>query len=35
MRRLFEQACKLPRSQQEKIAAILEAFVNQKSDHEV
>ena len=34
MRRLFEAASKLPRSQQEKIAAVLEAFVNQHSDHE-
>jgi len=34
MRRLFEQASKLPRSQQEKIAAVLEAFVNQHSDRE-
>jgi transcriptional regulator with XRE-family HTH domain len=32
MRRLFEQASKLPRSQQEKIAAVLEAFVNQHSE---
>jgi len=32
MRRLFEQASKLPRSQQEKIAAVIEAFVNQHSD---
>ncbi|MGH9849004.1 MAG: helix-turn-helix domain-containing protein [Blastocatellia bacterium] len=29
MRRLFEQASKLPRSQQEKIAAVLEAFIAQ------
>jgi hypothetical protein len=28
MRRLFEAVPKLPRSQQEKIAAVLEAFVN-------
>ncbi|MGH9768137.1 MAG: hypothetical protein ACREAB_11935, partial [Blastocatellia bacterium] len=34
MRRLFEAASKLPRSQQEKIAAVLEAFVNQHSDRE-
>jgi transcriptional regulator with XRE-family HTH domain len=34
MRRLFEQASKLPRSQQEKIAAVIEAFVNQHSDRE-
>ncbi len=34
MRRLFEAASKLPRSQQEKIAAALEAFVNQHSDRE-
>src|SRR5262245_29403576 len=32
MRRLFEAASKLPRSQQEKIAALIEAFVNQHSD---
>jgi hypothetical protein len=35
MRRLFETASKLPRSQQEKIAAVIEAFVNQHSDREV
>ena len=35
MRRLFEAAFKLPRSQQEKIAAVIEAFVNQHSDREV
>ena len=35
MRRLFEAASKLPRSQQEKIAAVIEAFVNQHSDSEV
>jgi Na+-transporting methylmalonyl-CoA/oxaloacetate decarboxylase gamma subunit len=29
------QASKLPRSQQEKIAAVIEAFVNQHSDREV
>jgi len=29
MRRLFEAASQLPRSQQEKLAAVLEAFVNQ------
>jgi hypothetical protein len=34
MRRLFEAASKLPRSQQEKIAAVIEAFVNQHSDRE-
>jgi len=35
MRRLFEAASKLPRSQQEKIAAVLEAFVTtQHSDRE-
>jgi transcriptional regulator with XRE-family HTH domain len=34
MRRLFEQASKLPRAQQEKIAAVIEAFVNQHSDRE-
>ena len=34
LRRLFEQASKLPRSQQEKIVAVLEAFVNQHSDRE-
>jgi transcriptional regulator with XRE-family HTH domain len=32
MRKLFEQASKLPRSQQEKIAAVLEAFINQHSE---
>ena len=31
MRRLFEQVSKLPRSQQEKIAAVIEAFVNQEA----
>jgi hypothetical protein len=35
MRRVFEAASKLPRSQQEKIAAVIEAFVNQHSDREV
>ena len=35
MRRLFEAASKLPRSQQEKIAAVIEAFVNQHSDREM
>jgi hypothetical protein len=35
MRRLFEVASKLPRSQQEKIAAVIEGFVNQHSDREV
>jgi Na+-transporting methylmalonyl-CoA/oxaloacetate decarboxylase gamma subunit len=34
MRRLFEAASKLPRSQQEKIAAVIEASVNQHSDSE-
>jgi hypothetical protein len=34
MLRSFEQASKLPRSQQEKIAAVIEAFVNQHSDRE-
>jgi len=34
MRRLFEQASKLPRSQQEKIAAVLEAFVKQHAERE-
>lgn len=34
MRRPFEAALKLPRSQQEKSAAALEAFVNQHSDRE-
>src|SRR5215475_3726534 len=34
MRRLFEVASKLPRSQQEKIAAVIEAFVNQHSARE-
>jgi hypothetical protein len=34
MRRLFEASSKLPRSQQEKIAAVIEAFVNQHSDRE-
>jgi hypothetical protein len=34
MRRLFEAASKLPRSQQEKIAAVIEAFVNQRSGRE-
>ena len=29
MKRLFEAASQLPRSQQQKIAAVLEAFVNQ------
>jgi transcriptional regulator with XRE-family HTH domain len=32
MRRLFEAASKLPRSQQEKIAAVLEAFIAQHSE---
>jgi hypothetical protein len=34
VRRLFEAASKLPRSQQEKIAAVIEAFVNQHSERE-
>jgi hypothetical protein len=34
MRRMFEAASRLPCSQQEKIAAILEAFVNQRSYRE-
>ena len=34
MRRLFEAASKLPRSQPEKIAAVIEAFVNQYSKRE-
>jgi hypothetical protein len=34
MQRLLEQASKLPRSQQEKIAAVIEAFVNQHSGRE-
>ena len=34
MRRLFEAASKLPRPQQPKIAAVIEAFVNQHSDRE-
>lgn len=34
MRRLFEATSKLPSSQQEKIAAVLEAFVNQHSGRE-
>ena len=29
MRRLFEAASKLPRGQQDKLTAVLEAFVNQ------
>ena len=32
MRRLFEAASKLPRSQQKKIAAVMEAFTKQSSD---
>jgi transcriptional regulator with XRE-family HTH domain len=35
MRRLFEAASKLPRSQQERIAALIQTFVNQHSDREV
>jgi Na+-transporting methylmalonyl-CoA/oxaloacetate decarboxylase gamma subunit len=34
MRHLFEAASKIPRSQQEKIAAVIEAVVNQHSDRE-
>jgi hypothetical protein len=34
MRRLFESPFKLPQSQREKIAAVIEAFVNQHSDRE-
>jgi hypothetical protein len=34
MRRLFEAASKLPRSQQKKIAAVIETFVNQHSGRE-
>ena len=34
MLRLFEQASKLPGSQQEKVAAVLDAFANQHSDSE-
>lgn len=34
MHRLFEAASKFPRSQQEKIAAVLKAFVNRSSDRE-
>jgi hypothetical protein len=34
MRRLFEAVFKLPRSQQEKIAAVIKAFVNQHSKRE-
>ena len=32
MRKLFEQASRLPRGQQEKIAAVIEAFVSQHSN---
>ena len=32
MRRLFEVASKLPRSQQEKIAAVIEGLVNHHPD---
>jgi hypothetical protein len=32
VRRLFEPASKLPRSQQEKIAVVIKAFVNQLSE---
>jgi len=31
MKQLFEAASRLPRSQQQKIAAVLEAFVNQQA----
>ena len=31
MRQLFEDASKLPRSQQQKVAAVLEAFIAQQS----
>jgi len=34
MRKLFEAAPKLPRSQQEKVVAILEASIKQHSDRE-
>jgi hypothetical protein len=34
MRRLFEAASKLPRSQQEKNVAVIETFINQHSDRE-
>jgi transcriptional regulator with XRE-family HTH domain len=33
-RRPFEAVSKLPRSQQEKTAAVIKAFVNQRSDRE-
>jgi hypothetical protein len=32
---VWQATPKLPRSQQEKIAAVIEAFVNQHSDREV
>lgn len=32
MRKLFEQASQLPRSQQEKIAAVVEAFISQHAN---
>jgi hypothetical protein len=32
MRKLFKATSKLPRSRQEKIAAVIEAFVNQHSE---
>jgi hypothetical protein len=35
MRRLFETSFILLRSQQEKIAAVPEAFLNQRSDREM
>jgi len=35
MGRLFETASKLSRTQQEKIGAMIEAFVNQHSDREI
>jgi len=34
MKQLFEAASRLPRSQQQKIAAVLEAFVNQHATRE-
>jgi hypothetical protein len=34
MSRLFEAVSKLPRSQQEKIAAVIEVFVNLHSERE-
>jgi hypothetical protein len=32
MRKLFKATSKLPRSRQEKIAVVIEAFVNQHSE---